>query len=85
MFGNTVTISNIKGHPQYDPDTLRIKLPLSQMQDMPVKYVNSEEMYEIMHNADYNPARYYSHYVPLHVGEVGHDLVNRYVLQHRND
>lgn len=84
MSGNTGMISDIKDHPDYDPDTLRIKLPFNQLRNMPVKQVTHEELYELKMNADFNPAMYYSHRLPLHVGEVGHDLVYRYVLN-RND
>lgn len=74
------TIDGIKTHPQYNPDTLRIHLSFSELRNMPTKSVNSEELYELKCNADYNPTAYYEHEIPLYVGEVGHDLVYRYLL-----
>lgn len=73
-------MNDIKQSPYYDSKQLRIILPLSRLRDMPVVPVTDEERYKLMENADYNPTIYYSHYVPLHVGEVGHDSVNRYVM-----
>ena len=71
-------------HPQYDPQSRRILLAASQIEQLEPKEVDLNEIGDAMSTWEFNPTFYYKDKVKLLPNEVGHDLHYRYVERTNN-
>ncbi len=78
-----------KTHPKFDHSSMRILLTPEQIEALPFKEVDTEELYEVMCTVSFNPPFYYASFEPsdpdrrvveLKEGEVGQDTSYRYIL-----
>jgi hypothetical protein len=73
------SIWNNKSHAQFDRRSMRILLTPKQIEALPFKTVNKDELWEVMATMEFNPTTYYPAEVEILPTEEGHDLNFRYI------
>jgi len=70
-----------RNHPNWNENKLRIELPVSEIEKLPVKVITQGERRKILATVAFNPWQIgYPNASFILLGEIGHDLNYRYVV-----